>query len=126
MLNRIILMGRLTKDPELRQTKNDIPVSGFSLAVERNYAKKGETREVDFFDIVAWKGQAEFISKYFTKGQLVCVDGRLQRRSWTDNDNKTRYAYEVIAQSIHFAGFNKNNGQSNEQEFDPFEDGLVA
>ena len=126
MLNRIILMGRLTKDPELRQTKNDTPVTGFSLAVERNYIKKGETREVDFFDIVAWKGQAEFVSKYFTKGQLVCVEGRLQRRSWTDNDNKTRYAYEVIAESIHFAGFNKNNGQNNEQDFDPFEDGLVA
>ena len=126
MLNRIILMGRLTKDPELRQTKNDTPVAGFSLAVERNYIKKGETREVDFFDIVAWKGQAEFVSKYFTKGQLVCVEGRLQRRSWTDNDNKTRYAYEVIAESIHFAGFNKNNGQNNEHDFDPFEDGVVA
>ena len=126
MLNKIILMGRLTKDPEIRHTKNDTPVAGFSLAVERDYSKKGEAREVDFFDIVAWKGQAEFVSKYFTKGQLVCVEGRLQRRSWIDNDNKTRYAYEVIAGSIHFAGFNKNNGQSNEQEFDPFEDGIVA
>ena len=111
MLNRIILMGRLTKDPELRQTKNDTPVTGFSLAVERNYIKKGETREVDFFDIVAWKSQAEFVSKYFTKGQLVCVEGRLQRRSWTDNDNKTHYAYEVIAESIHSPGLIKIMGK---------------
>ena len=126
MLNKIILMGRLTKDPELRHTKNETPVAGFSLAVERNYAKDGE-KEVDFIDIVTWQSRAEFVSKYFTKGQLVCVEGRLQRRSWTDNDNKTRYTFEVIAESVHFAGFNKNNGQAgNSGDFDPFFESVAA
>ena len=120
MLNKIVLMGRLTKDPELRQTKNGTPVAGFSLAVERNYAKDGH-RETDFFDVVAWQNRAEFVSKHFVRGQLVCVEGRLQRRPWTDKDNQTRYAFEVVAESVYFAGFNKGEGQQADADgFDPF------
>jgi single-strand DNA-binding protein len=122
MLNKIIVMGRLTKDPELRQTHNGTPVAMFSLAVERNYTKEG-AREVDFFDVVAWQNRAEFVSKYFVKGQLVCVEGRLQRRMWTDKDDNTRYAFEIIAESVHFAGLNKNDSQNQNDTgdlFDPF------
>jgi single-strand DNA-binding protein len=120
MLNKIILMGRLTKDPELRHTQTGTPVAGFSLAVERNYSKKKD-RETDFFDVVAWQNRAEFASKYFTKGQLVCVEGRLQRRSWVDKNNQTRYAFEVVAESVYFAGANRSEGQSgSDSGFDPF------
>jgi len=117
MLNKVIMMGRLTKEVEIRYTKNNTPVASFSLAVERNYSK-GKEKETDFFDVIAWKSTAEFASKYFSKGQLVCVEGRLQRRQWTDDDKKTRYAVEVIADSVYFAGYNKNA----EQGFDPFEE----
>ena len=122
MLNKTVLMGRLTKDPELRHTQNNTPVAGFSIAVERSYSKDKD-KVTDFFDIVCWQGRAEFVARNFRKGQLICVEGRLQRREWTDKDGITRYAYEVIADSVHFAGFNKNNGQSNNPaDFDPFAD----
>jgi single-strand DNA-binding protein len=123
MLNKIIVMGRLTKDPELRYTNNNTPVAGFSLAVDRNYVKDSGERETDFFDIIAWQNRAEFVSKYFTKGQLVCVEGRLQQRKWTDAEGKTRYAYEVVAESVHFAGHKKNDDQNHGDmgaDFDPF------
>jgi single-strand DNA-binding protein len=81
MLNTIIIMGRLTRDPELRHTQNNTPVASFTLACNRDYEKNGE-READFFDIVAWRHTAEFASKYFVKGQLVAVEGRLQTRKW--------------------------------------------
>jgi len=120
MLNKIMLMGRLTRDPELRHTQNNTPVAGFSLAVERTYSKEKE-KETDFFDIVAWRNTAEFASKNFKKGQLVCVDGRLQRRQWTDNEGNNRYAFEVVADSVHFAGYNKvNETQDAAKTFDPF------
>lgn len=130
MLNKIIIMGRLTKNPELRHTQNGTPVAGFSLAVDRNYSKD-KPKETDFFDIVAWQSRAEFVTKHFTKGQLVCVEGRLQRRSWTDRDNKIRYACEIIAESVYFAGFSKNdvasataqnNSEDMTDDFDPFGD----
>ena len=123
MLNKIFLMGRLTKDPVLHHTHTDhIPVANFSLAVERNYQKGGE-KETDFFDIVAWKKKAEFVSQYFTKGKLVCVEGRLQRRKYEDAEGKPRYAYEIIADSVYFAGYNKHNEEVNAaDDFDPFAD----
>jgi single-strand DNA-binding protein len=123
MLNKIILMGRLTKDPELRYTtKNNIPVANFSLAVDRNYSK-GEEKETDFFDIIAWKKKAEFVSQYFAKGQQVCVEGRLQRRKYEDTEGNSRYAFEVIADSVYFAGYNKpGEDVSIAHDFDPFED----
>lgn len=124
MLNKVVIMGRLTRDPELRYTQSEIPVARFSLAVDRNYSKDKE-KETDFFDVVAWRNQAEFVSKYFSKGQLVCVEGRLQRRSWTDKNNQTRYAYEIIAESAYFTGAKKNN-ESAEEPFDPFFESAAA
>ena len=105
MLNKTILMGRLTRTPELRHTSNGTAVSSFSLAIERDYkdSESGE-RITDFFDIVAWRQTAEFVSKYFSKGQMMAVDGRLQTRTWLDNEGGTRRAIEVVADNIYFAG----------------------
>jgi len=121
MLNKIIVMGRLTKDPELRYTQTEqLPVARFSLAVDRNYSKDKE-KETDFFDVVAWRHNAEFVSKYFTKGQLVCVEGRLQRRKYEDNAGNTRYAYEIISESNYFAD-RKPTAASAPADFDPFDE----
>ena len=105
MLNKTILMGQLTRTPELRHTSNGTAVSSFSLAIERDYkdSESGE-RITDFFDIVAWRQTAEFVSKYFSKGQMMAVDGRLQTRTWLDNEGGTRRAIEVVADNIYFAG----------------------
>lgn len=105
MLNKTILMGRLTRTPELRHTSNGTAVSSFSLAIKRDYkdSESGE-RITDFFDIVAWRQTAEFVSKYFSKGQMMAVDGRLQTRTWLDNEGGTRRAIEVVADNIYFAG----------------------
>ncbi|MDR2665364.1 MAG: single-stranded DNA-binding protein [Oscillospiraceae bacterium] len=102
-MNQIVLMGRLTRDPELRHTQSGTPVASFSLAVDRGYASKdsGE-RQTDFIDIVAWRGTGEFVSKYFTKGQMAAVTGRLQIRDWTDKDGNKRRSAEVIADNIYF------------------------
>ncbi len=89
MLNSIVLMGRLTRDPELRYTKNKVPVASFTLACNRDHGKDGEY-EADFIDIVAWRQTGEFASKYFAKGQLVAVEGRLQTRKWEDKDGNKR------------------------------------
>lgn len=96
-------MGRLTADPELRHTPNDIPVITFTLAVERSYAKSGEQRQADFIDIVAWRYTAEFVSRYFQKGQLVAIRGSIQTRTYTDKEGKKRKAFEIIADQVHFA-----------------------
>ena len=102
MLNKIILMGRLTRDPELRSTQSGISVTSFSLAVERDFGR-GEERQTDFFDVVAWRSTAEFVQKYFRKGQLVAVEGRLQTRKWEDRDGNKRTSYEVVADNVYFA-----------------------
>ena len=102
MLNRIVLMGRLTRDPELRKTQSDTPVCSFSLAVDRDYKKDGEKKETDFIDIVAWRATAEFVSKFFTKGRVAVVEGRLQIRDWTDKEgNKRRSAEAMLAKWGH-------------------------
>ena len=103
MLNTVILMGRLTADPELRHTPNEIPVTTFTLAVDRSYVKQGAERPCDFIDIVAWRGQAEFVSKYFHKGQLVAIQGSIQTRTYTDKEGHKRKAFEIVADSVHFA-----------------------
>lgn len=100
MLNNVVLMGRLTKDPELRHTQSNIPVASFTIAVDRGYKKD----EADFINIVAWRGTAEFVSKWITKGQLIAVSGKLQTRKYQDRDNFTRTATEVIADEVYFAG----------------------
>lgn len=101
-LNHIVIMGRLTKDPELRHTQSGVAVASFTLAVERDFAGGGH-KQTDFIDIVAWRNTGEFVAKYFTKGQMAAVSGRLQLRDWTDNDGKKRKAAEVVADQVYFA-----------------------
>nr|DAZ85221.1 MAG TPA: Single strand binding protein [Caudoviricetes sp.] len=103
MLNHIVIMGRLTHDPELRRTASSTPVTSFSLAVERDFKNADGTKETDFIDVVAWRGTAEFAAKYFTKGRMVVVDGRLQTRKWTDKDGNKRTATEISADHLYFA-----------------------
>ena len=111
MLNKIFLMGRLTRDPELRRTQTGTPVASFSLAVDRDFKDKstGE-RTTDFIDVVAWRQTAEFVSRYFTKGRMAVVEGRLQIRDWTDKDGGKRRTAEVIADNIYF-GDSKRDGE---------------
>lgn len=103
MLNVAILMGRLVADPELRHTANDISVTSFTLAVDRSYVKSGADRQTDFIDIVAWRSTADFVCKYFRKGQLVAVQGAIQTRTYTDNQGNKRKAFEIVADNVHFA-----------------------
>ena len=105
MLNKVILMGRLTRDPELRHTQSDIPVASFTLAVDRGYSRRDDSQQqtADFINIVAWRNTAEFVSKWFSKGQLVAVSGKLQVRSYTDRDGNNRTATEVVADECFFA-----------------------
>ena len=115
MLNRITLMGRLTHDPQLRRTQGSDPaaVASFGLAVDRDYKNKDGNKITDFFDIVAWRKKAEFVSKYFRKGQLVYVDGRLQLDKWEDKDGNKRKTYRIVAENIYFADSKKS--QTDEQ-----------
>ena len=110
MLNRIIIMGRLARDPELRRTQNGTPVASFRLAVDRDFKDKatGE-RTTDWIDVVAWRATAEFVSRFFTKGRMAVVEGRLQMRDWTDKDGNKRVAAEVVADNVYF-GDSKRDG----------------
>ena len=103
MLNNITLMGRLTKNPELRYTPQNTPVASFTLAVERDYQPGGNDRQTDFIDCVAWRKTAEFVSKYFQKGRMAVVTGRLQLRDYTDRDGGKRRVAEVVADNVYFA-----------------------
>ena len=109
MLNHIVLMGRLTRDPELRYTGSNIPVASFRIAVDRDFGKgeNGE-RATDFIDIVAWRQTGEFVSKYFTKGSMAVVSGRLQMRDWTDRDGNKRTSAEVVADNVYFGDSKKS------------------
>ncbi|MBQ2898004.1 MAG: single-stranded DNA-binding protein [Clostridia bacterium] len=109
MLNKVILMGRLTKKPLIEATPSGVSVTKFTLAVDRNYVKQGEERYADFISCVAWRGTAEFICKYFDKGQLMALVGSIQTRSWDDNEGKRHYATEVVADEVYFAGSKINN-----------------
>ena len=110
MLNHITIMGRLTRDPELRRTDSGVAVASFSLAVDRDFAPKdGGERETDFIDVVAWRQTGEFVSKHFTKGRMAVVSGRLQMRSWTDKDGNKRRTAEIIADNVYF-GDSKKDG----------------
>lgn len=102
MLNTITIMGRLTRDPEIRTTSTGKHVASFTLAVERDFAQNGQ-KETDFLDCVAWNSSAEFVSRYFHKGQLVAVTGRLQIRNWEDNDGAKRKSAEIIVSGTYFA-----------------------
>ena len=103
MLNRIILMGRITADPELKQTPNGVSVTSFSLAVERNYAPQGAERQTDFINCVAWRNTADFISRYFAKGRMMAVEGSMQVRNYEDKNGNKRQAVEVVVDQAYFA-----------------------
>ena len=113
MLNHIVIMGRLTRDPELRRTGSGIAVTSFSLAVDRDFAREGGERETDFIDCVAWRQTGEFVSKYFTKGRMAVVSGRLQIRSWTDKDGNKRRTAEVVADNVYFGDSRRDGGSES-------------
>lgn len=108
MLNNVVLMGRLTANPEVKHTANDVAVTSFTLAVDRSYVKAGENRQTDFIDVVAWRKTAEFVHKHFFKGQLVAVQGTLQARNYTDKEGNKRKIYEVVADNVYFAESKKD------------------
>ena len=112
MLNHITIMGRLTRDPELRRTGSGIAVASFTVAVDRDFGgRDGGEKETDFIDCVAWRQTGEFVSKYFTKGRMAVVSGRLQIRSWTDKDGNKRRTAEIVADNVYF-GDSKRDGDS--------------
>ena len=112
MLNVITIAGRLTKDPDLRYTQNQVAVCSYSVAVERDYAGQGQQRETDFFDCVAWRQGGEFVSKYFHKGDMIIVTGRMQARDWTDNNGNKRRSWEIQVDHNYFGGNKSDNTQS--------------
>jgi single-strand DNA-binding protein len=125
MLNHITIMGRLTRDPELRRTGSGVAVASFTLAVDRDYKPDGGERECDFIDCVAWRQSGEFVSKYFSKGRMAVVDGRLQIRSWTDKDGNKRRSAEVVADNVYFGDSKKEQttgGYAPGSDFAPIED----
>lgn len=114
MLNHIVVMGRLVRDPELRYTQNGIAVTSLTLAVDRDYSgKDGSEKETDFIDVVAWRNTAEFVANYFTKGRMAVVAGRLQIRPWEDKEGNKRKTAEILAASVYF-GDSKKDGQPNQ------------
>jgi single-strand DNA-binding protein len=115
MLNVSTIMGRLTRDPELRRTDSGIAVTSFSVAVDRDRAPEGQEKETDFIDCVAWRGTAEFVSKYFSKGSMIVVSGRLQIRSWTDKEGQKRRSAEIVADNVYFGEGKKDKAQEQPQ-----------
>ncbi len=108
--NKVILGGRITQDPELRKTQNEVPVTTFTVAVNRR--SSGEQQNADFINVVAWRQTAEFVNRYFHKGSSICVVGSLQTRSWIDNQNQKRYATEVVADEVNFVDSKNESGAS--------------
>lgn len=109
MLNHIVIMGRLSADPELRRTSNGTAVASFTIAVDRDHTQNGQERETDWIPVVAWRQTGEFVSKYFTKGRMAVVTGRLQIRTWKDKDGNNRRTAEVVADSVYFGDSKKEN-----------------
>ena len=126
MLNKVFLQGRLVADPELRHTQQGTPVASYRLAVDRDYkSKDSNAQNTDFVNIVSWRNTAEFVSRYFTKGRMMLVEGRLQMRSYTDKDGNRRVAAEVVTDNVHFADSRKdgsNNEDGSLQESAGFEE----
>lgn len=122
MLNRVILMGRITQNLELKTTASGIPVTSFSIAVDRNYVKQGEERQTDFINIVCWRKQAEFVCRYFEKGSMIAIEGQLQTRTYQAKDGSNRYITEVVADNVSFTGEKReqsSNGYSQPQYQQP-------
>ena len=116
MLNKIILMGRLCTNPELRRTGSGTAVTSFSLACDRDFKSQSGEKETDFIDVVAWKNTAEFVSKYFSKGRMAVVEGRLQIRDWTDKSGNKRITAEVVADNVYFADSKRSESNDNQKE----------
>ena len=116
MLNKIIIMGRLTRDPELRRTGSGTAVTSFSLACDRDFKSQSGEKETDFIEVVAWKNTAEFVSKYFSKGRMAVVEGRLQIRDWTDKAGNKRTTAEVVADNVYFADSKRSESNENQKE----------
>ena len=112
MLNKAILMGRLTRDPEVRTTTSGVSVARFSLAIDRRFQRQGEERQTDFINIVCFNRTADFVKQYFVKGQMMCVVGSIQTRSWEGQDGRKNYATEVIADEVNFCGSKKETAVS--------------
>lgn len=108
MLNKCFLLGRMTKDPEIRRTNGGAAVTSFTLAVDRDFKTNGE-KETDFIEVVAWRNTAEFVSKYFSKGRMAIVEGRLQIRDWTDKNGNKRRTAEVVADNVYFGDSKREN-----------------
>lgn len=126
MLNHIVIMGRLTRDPELKTTNSGIPVVSFSIAVDRDFAdKESGERGVDFIDVTAWRHTAEFVSRYFTKGRMAVISGRLQTRNWTDKDGNKRKSVEIVAENVYFGDSKRSDSETTAQsatsDFAPIE-----
>ncbi|MBQ6205481.1 MAG: single-stranded DNA-binding protein, partial [Oscillospiraceae bacterium] len=113
MLNKVSIMGRLVRDPELRRTQSGIAVTTMRIAVDRDYKGPDGTKQADFFDVVAWRNTAEFVSRYFAKGRMMIVDGRLQTREWNDREGNRRTSVEIVADNIYF-GDSRRDGPNGE------------
>ena len=113
MLNRIIVMGRLTRDPELRRTQTGVSVTSFTVAVDRDFKSQNGERETDFIDVVAWRSTAEFVTKYFSKGRMAIVEGQLQIRDWTDREGQKRRNAEIVADRVRFGESRRDNDEYN-------------
>ena len=116
MLNKVVIMGRFTKDPELRRTGSGTAVTSFSLACDRDFKSQSGDKETDFIEVVAWKNTAEFVSKYFSKGRMAVVEGRLQIRDWTDKAGNKRTTAEVVAENVYFADSKRSESNDNQKE----------
>lgn len=121
MLNKVFLQGRLVSDPELRHTENGVAVASFRLAVDRDFKGKDGEKKADFFNVVAWRGTGEFVSRYFAKGRMAVVDGKLQVRDYTDKEGNKRYVTEVVADNVYF-GDSKRDQKETEYTGPQFED----
>lgn len=122
MLNSVSLMGRLTTTPELRTTASGIAMTNFCLAVDRNYNKSGEERQADFIDAIAWRNTAEFLCKYFRKGQLIAIEGFIQTDTYDDKQGIRRKSFQIVAERVHFAGSKKDEPQeTNTEKFEEIE-----
>lgn len=116
MINRVILMGRLVGDPELKTTQSGVSVTSFRIAVDRAYVKQGEERKADFFDIVCWRNTAEFVCRYFGKGSLIALEGQLQSRTYQAKGGSNRNVVEVVADNVSFTGERKDSGNNQPQQ----------
>ena len=119
MLNKVFMQGRLVADPELRHTPNGVAVASFRIAVDRDFKDKSGERQADFVNVIAWRATAEFVSKFFSKGRMAIVEGKLQSRNYEDKDGNKRYALEVVADNIYFGDSKRDQKPEKEPEFQP-------